>query len=73
MSTSFRTWFAEVNNLCTKVTGLTARDFEDYTWRDAYEDELTPGQALYQMLSDNNYVRNYPEIFEQYSEQEEIA
>ncbi len=70
---NFRQWFSEVNSLCQKVTGLSVSDFEDYTWRDAYEDDLSPGAALYDFLYENRYVQRYPELFESYMDKGEIA
>lgn len=70
---NFKKWFKKVNELCTKVTGLSVTDFEDYAWHSNFEDELSPGTALYYFFEENGYMRRYPEIFEAYHEESEIA
>lgn len=42
----YREWFREVNIILGEVIGLSALDMEDYTWRDDYESELTPIEAI---------------------------
>jgi hypothetical protein len=46
MSMSFEKWLAAVDNICYKNIGLSYEDVPDQTWRDWYEDELTPQEAF---------------------------
>lgn len=61
---SFQSWMKRVNEKCVEITGLTTLDFEDYRWRDAYEDELLPEQALEDFFHETGLVRQYPEVFD---------
>lgn len=69
---NFRTWMKQVDELCSRVVGVSASTMEDYRWRDSFEDELSPGQALYYFLEENGYVRRYPEIFNKFVEDSEV-
>ena len=69
---SFKKWMTEVDRLCIKVTDLSTSDFEDHSWRSNYEDELTPGEALFYFFEETGHLRRYPELFSQYIEKSEI-
>lgn len=64
---SFGKWFREADNVCIRVTGVGVRDMEDYRWRDCYEDELDPEEAVYGFLSENGYFRQFPQLREKFS------
>lgn len=51
MSMTFQTWMATLDSIVGKRTGLSVNDLPDWTFRDAYEDELTPSQAASEFLS----------------------
>lgn len=70
---NFKQWLSEANKLCTKVVGVSINDLADHRWRDCFEDELSPGQALYAALDEEGYIRRYPEMFARFQESEEIA
>jgi len=73
MKMNFKIWMKEVNRLCVEAVGLDANSFEDYHWRDSFEDGLRPGEALYYFFEDNGYVGRYPEIFNKFIESSEIC
>ncbi len=49
----FDAWFAQVNRLHRQATiGFTAEDLPDQPYRDWYDDEVTPAEAV-EMLLEN--------------------
>jgi len=68
---SFNAWMKEVDKLCTKIVGFSVHDLEDYRWRDSYEDELEPSEALFDFLSETGYLNRYPELFSDYLDEGE--
>jgi len=69
---SFNAWMKEVNQLCNRIISVSTSDLEDYHWRDSYEDELKPGEALFDFLSENGYLNRYPELFSDYLDESEV-
>lgn len=62
---SFQRWMKQVNGQCERVTGLSTSDFEDYRWRDAYDDGATPEEALEDFFDEIGLTSRYPELFQQ--------
>jgi len=50
---SFEDWMKLVDARLSRKLGLTADDLPDWTWRDAYEDNFTPGVACADYIEDN--------------------
>ena len=42
----FETWLAAMDAIFMQHYGLSYIDFPDWTWRDAFEDGLTPTEAV---------------------------
>jgi hypothetical protein len=42
---SFRQWLVMVDKVAQAKTGLSIHDLPDATWRDYFDDELTPSEA----------------------------
>ena len=42
---SFDEWMERVDAMCWKLAGRSAYDLPDYGYRDAYDDEASPGCA----------------------------
>jgi hypothetical protein len=70
---SFKQWMDQVNELSYKTISLSVYDLEDYCWRDSYEGEMSPGEALYDFLEGNGYVQRYPELFYDFIEDCEVV
>jgi hypothetical protein len=49
---SFEQWMREVDRLISAKLGISSGDMRDRLWRDAYEDDLTPKEAVEQELGD---------------------
>ena len=49
----FAAWMAEVDQELSRRCGFTSGDLTDYGYRDAYSDELTPGEVAGEVLTDN--------------------
>lgn len=61
---NFQEWLKKVDQVSVDKTGFGVRDFEDWHWRDAFEDEMRPREAFLEFAHDIGLVRDYPELFE---------
>ena len=43
---SFDAWYKECDGIVSRRLGLGVEDLPDATWRDYYEDGLTPDEAI---------------------------
>ena len=50
----FATWWLMVDRACMRKIGLTTHDIADYTWRDAYDDGMSPSDALADALASDD-------------------
>ena len=48
----FETWMQQVDELVQRAVGLSVHDLADAPWRDYFESELTPSQALEVAIAD---------------------
>lgn len=48
----FGTWLMVVNGACYRRIGFGIFDLPDKSWRDWYEDEMTPGEALRALMEE---------------------
>lgn len=48
---NFEQWFAKVDTLMKRKFGFGADDFPDQTWRDWYDSEMTPLEAVYEAIA----------------------
>lgn len=42
----FETWLSDMDTIFIRKFGLSYQDFPDWTWRDAFEDGLSPSEAV---------------------------
>lgn len=49
---TFEQWFQQVDRLISSKLGLGVNDLRDRLWRDAFEEGLTPQEAVEQELGD---------------------
>lgn len=42
---TFEQWWSKANAECLKIVGLDLRDLPDVSYREMYEDEMTPKEA----------------------------
>lgn len=42
----FEQWLSDMDVIFTKVFGLSYQDYPDWGWRDAFEDGLSPSEAV---------------------------
>lgn len=49
---AFTLWMFQLNRHVMAMTGLSARDLQDWDYSTAYESDMTPGEAAFQMLED---------------------
>ena len=54
LSTAFSQWMQKVDALFLKKFALSREDFPDWTWRDAFDDGLTPKEAFRQYCKAEN-------------------
>jgi hypothetical protein len=52
---TFEEWLAAVDRDLMKLCKLTHRDLADYNYRDAFEDELTPLEAAWEVLVEEGF------------------
>jgi hypothetical protein len=52
----FAYWMYLVDRRLSRACGLTSTDMEDHTWRDAYDDGLSPREALADALEANGML-----------------
>ena len=52
---TFKEWLAAVDKICYENTCLSYEDLPDQTWRDWYEDELTPQEAFDEMCDNEGW------------------
>jgi hypothetical protein len=52
---SFKLWLAEVDAHISAELGCSLHDLEDYTWRDYYEDNVSPEDTAHEYISDWKY------------------
>lgn len=43
---AFEQWLVDMDAIFVKVFGLSYQDYPDWTWRDAFEDGLSPEEAV---------------------------
>lgn len=43
---SFTAWYKECDSIVSRKLGVGVEDLPDAPWRDYYEDDLTPHQAI---------------------------
>ncbi|QFP95570.1 hypothetical protein SEA_GAUGELDP_87 [Mycobacterium phage GaugeLDP] len=48
---SFARWIGEVDRFLLGHYGVTHRDIADWTWRDAYQDEMGPRAAAREAIA----------------------
>lgn len=51
----FAVWLQALDQAVARRIGLGYRDLEDWAYRDAYDEGMTPKQAAVEMLADNGY------------------
>lgn len=49
---TFEQWLKEVDSILVNAIGLSHRDLRDRLWRDAYEGELSPEEAIEDLVGD---------------------
>jgi hypothetical protein len=49
---TFKEWLAKVDAILFASIGLGHRDLRDRLWRDAFEDELSPAEAVEDLVGD---------------------
>jgi hypothetical protein len=49
---TFEQWMKKVDRLLENVLGIGSSDMRDRLWRDAYDDESTPEQAIEDLVGD---------------------
>lgn len=57
---TFSNWFAQVDNAAEQTFGLSVHDLPDGTWRDYFDDGLSPQEAVEAYTEDN------PETFSEW-------
>lgn len=48
----FDEWMGQVDELCVAATGFSVHDFADATWRDYFNDGLSPAAGLETAVED---------------------
>lgn len=62
--TSFNNWLDEVDRVIGKKVGLSYLDLPDQTWRDWFDDEMTPEEAADLALEDAGYATEFDDEVE---------
>lgn len=52
---AFRDWMIRLDHLCIRLTGLSIRDLPDQDFASMFDDELTPKEALSDILEDEGF------------------
>lgn len=55
MNKTFKDWFKEVDQIITKISGLSALDLPDFCYKDAFNDGCTPQEIAFDCLLESGY------------------
>jgi hypothetical protein len=55
MEKSFKEWFKELDELVTRVSGLSALDLPDFCYKDAFNSGCTPTEIAFDCLFECGY------------------
>lgn len=55
---TFAAWMAQVDRILMQKGGLSHHDLADQTWRDWYDDEVSPANAAWEAL-DNEGLQDF--------------
>lgn len=51
----YGTWFARVNRQVVRISGVGADDLPDQSWRDWFDDGMTPNEAAREALANEGF------------------
>lgn len=51
----FLDWMVECDLIVDRKLGVSLSDLEDWRWRDAYDDQYTPGDAVTEAIEELGY------------------
>jgi hypothetical protein len=57
MAKTFEQWKQEVDRAVQSLAGLSADDLEDWGYRDAYDDGMSPKRAAIHALANSGFPR----------------
>lgn len=52
---SFQKWMSEVDDVVNGFCGLSYNDLPDWRWRDAFNDGMTPEEAVMDCLEEEGF------------------
>lgn len=50
---TFERWMVRVDKCLTNRVGMASNDMEDFTWRDYYDDDNSPAEAINDFMERN--------------------
>ena len=59
---TFKEWMRKVDKILTDHIGLSSEDLRDRCWRDEYDGEATPMEAIEELIAPVDDIEEFMEI-----------